>query len=85
MPFPAFSAPALHLRLAMSEIPADIANQLIEIEARQDQALRELAELDARIDQVLTECSNLCRRLDPPTVRLPLSTTPMSVAPIQMA
>jgi hypothetical protein len=54
----------------MREIPASVS-LLLEIEARQDEVLRQLAELDERLERVLAECSAFCRPGERQT--LPLS------------
>jgi hypothetical protein len=46
--------------LPMREIPASVS-LLMDIEARQDEVLRQLTELDERIERVLADCSAFCR------------------------
>ncbi len=44
----------------MYEIPASVS-MLQDIEARQDEVLRQIAELDERVERVLAECFAFCR------------------------
>ncbi len=66
----------------MREIPASVS-LLLDIEARQDEVLRQIAELDARLDRVLAECSAFCRPAERQT--LPTETLPLAPALAQSA
>jgi hypothetical protein len=71
----------------MREIPASVS-LLLDIEARQDEVLRQIAELDARLDRVLAECSAFCRpaeRQTLPTETLPLQSMPPETLPLAPA
>jgi hypothetical protein len=47
----------------MREIPANV-KLLLDIEARQDEVLRELEALDERIERVLADCAAFCQPRD---------------------
>ncbi len=51
----------------MREIPASVS-LLLDIEARQDEVLRQLAELDDRLERVLADCAAFCRPTEQPTL-----------------